>query len=1102
MAKRLTFEEVLRILMRLDFVTKLSSELESDKKEIRIKRLEGSLKGATISAAWHIRNRRILIVVPDLERVEEWQHDVSLFVKDAQVAALAKPQTYVRFQETDVEEHYGWLVEGLTALLSSDCSIGIITPDIFDLKIPPPGEVIRHKLKVSRGDRRDFEEFTQNLLLNGFNRKDFVSQPGELAIRGGLVDVFPLGWNNPARIEFWGDEIESIREFDALSQRSVREFDDIEFIANIFHESTTEYSSCVFDYISPDTVFVMENAEKLELSEDSLKRLEEFRRVRINDFGPADITVKSEPQPKFSGSVKELAKALQEYAYQGSRILLFAEGKIHLERLRELVTGSLEAPPEEVTETSRGMAPPEETLEAIRWLEEAPSGGFLMPDMRIACLTEHQIFERRRARAENRSQKKTEGMTLSELKELRIGDFVVHEDKGVGRFDGFQAVKMGGIKQDCIRIVFAEGDMLYVQTNYIHKVQKYQASEGVEPRLTKLGSAEWQRKKAKTKKRLKDIARDLIRLYAKRKAEEGTAFPADTIWQKEFEASFIYEDTPDQARTTEEVKRDMESDSPMDRLVCGDVGFGKTEIALRAAFKAAQYGKQTAVLVPTTILAQQHYMTFRDRFGKYPVNVEVISRFRTKAQQGEILARLKKGSVDVIIGTHRLLSKDVEFKELGLLIIDEEHRFGVSAKEKIRQLRASIDTLTLTATPIPRTLNFSLMGARDLSVMETPPRNRLPVYTEILEWNNEKIAFAIRREIERGGQVFFVNDRIDDLEKIKSDLEMLMPTFKFGIAHGQMPPAMLEGVMEKFVQRKYDVLIATKIVESGIDIPNANTILINRAQNFGLAELYQLRGRVGRNNIQAYCFLLIPPVSKLNEISLRRLQAIEEFTELGSGFKLAMRDMEIRGAGNLLGAEQSGFIIDIGFELFQKILDESVQELKLEEFADIFGKKEDKLRFKNDDISIELSTDAYFPTDYIKSDTDRFFYYKALYRAENTAELNSIVDEIKDKFGRLPDQARELIFAVRMRIATLDTGFTRIALRNGKLIAEFPPETDESYYQNAFVHVADYIGSLQGAKLTQTRNKLLLEAKLDSREDALDLLWKVKKTIKATVLDE
>lgn len=685
---------------------------------------------------------------------------------------------------------------------------------------------------------------------------------------------------------------------------------------------------------------------------------------------------------------------------------------------------------------------------------------------------------------------------------------------------------MGGVQQECARLVFAGGDKLFVHLNYINRLQKYSAEEGKVPALTKLGTSEWQRKKERTKKRIKDIARDLIQLYAKRKMQPGYAFSEDTLWQKEMEASFMYEDTPDQAKATAEVKFDMESETPMDRLVCGDVGFGKTEVAIRAAFKAVQAGKQVAVLVPTTILAEQHYSSFRDRLDRYAVSVEVLSRFRSTTEQKGIANRVSEGKVDVLIGTHRILSKDVQFRDLGLLVVDEEHRFGVAAKEKLRQMRVSVDTLTLTATPIPRTLNFSLMGARDVSVINTPPRNRLPVITEITTWDDNTLRQALERELRRGGQVFFVNDRIGDLPELAVRLQELVPALRVSVAHGQLSAEELENTMEQFLERKTDVLLATKIIESGIDIPNANTMIINRSDNFGLAELYQLRGRVGRSNAQAYCYLLIPPPHVISRQALRRLQAIEEFTELGSGFQLAMRDLEIRGSGNLLGAEQSGFITDIGFELYQKILDEAVYELKEEEFAELFALRggdtaqqrtngveplsnglaatsqtehqalqtplqtasRRKPLIVNEDLTVDVEGEAMLPKTYIASDVERYEMYKKLFRANTEDDLAAITSELRDRFGALPQEAFGLLDAVRLRVAGLKTGFGHISLKGNTLTCEFPPEDHTRFYNTVFQQMITALSAINEVRLVPKGKKVMVQAHVAGIDGAVALL--------------
>jgi transcription-repair coupling factor (superfamily II helicase) len=1085
------FDKLLNAIKKTQSYKNLKDSL-NNKNETRIKQLAGSLRPLIASALFADLKVPVMFITPDSSRIPDLEHDLKLISGENSVINLAKDEKKIRPGGDASDEHEGKLIEGLSRFLNSPDSILIGNAEILQSEIPAPDNIISSNIIISKNRTVDYREFTQNMMLQGFERKDYVAEHGDIAIRGGIVDIFPLGWNNPLRIEFWGDEIESIREFNALSQRSVTEHKEVTFVGSLF-SGTGGGKTSIKDYLPGETIVFIDYPDEFDKDEFNPDIFKDYKVIYLNGLGKGDINFQAVAQPDFSGHVKDFSAHLQEIAVSASGIFLSAEGDIHLKRFREMLDDSMTLDVNE-SETSPSLLDPDSTLKKIIWIGNSLSSGFKIENSGPVYYTEHQLFKRTRIR-DRKTSTKNARLTLKELKELKIGDYVVHEDKGVGRFDGFQTVAMGGSNQDCMRIIFAGDDLLYVHLNYLNRVSKYSASEGTIPVLSKLGSGEWTRKKAKTKKKLKDIARNLIKLYAKRKMKKGFPFPADDVWQREFEASFMYEDTPDQARTTDEVKRDMESETPMDRLVCGDVGFGKTEIAIRAAFKAIQSGKQAAVLVPTTILAQQHYMSFIDRFNNYPVNVEVISRFRSKKQQNEITDKLKSGGVDILIGTHRLLSKDIEFKNLGLLVIDEEHRFGVSAKEKLRELRAEIDTLTLTATPIPRTLNFSLLGARDLSVIETPPRNRIPVQTEVVEWDSEILIESFERELKRGGQVFFVSDRINDLEKISIDLQMLVPSAKIAVAHGQMPSAKLEKIMERFIEGEYDVLISTKIIESGIDIPNANTMIINRANNFGLAELYQLRGRVGRSNVQAYCYLLLPQNQKLNPTALRRLQAIEEFTELGSGFRLAMRDMEIRGAGNLLGAEQSGFIIDMGFELFHKILDEAVQELKNEEFSDLFDEEQEDRRFVNEDVAIELDKDALFPTDYISKDSERFQYYKKLYSLKNNSELDETISEITDKYGKLPKEARELLFAVKVRIAAIATGFSRIIIKEGKMLCEFPPNEFEEFYSEAFPMIIDYIKEVDGAKLNQGKKKLMLEMQLDNRERAVELLWKIKKTL-------
>ncbi|MFA6569944.1 MAG: DEAD/DEAH box helicase, partial [Bacteroidota bacterium] len=821
---------------KISFSDELSKLLEKDSSSVSVKHLHGSSKAVTIAALWKFRKQNIFIVTDSKQSAETWYNDLQLYISIDELAYLTEQKADLKFEAQNLDYSKLWLIDGLATLQKKDHSIAIATANIFDVNLPVKSKLEKSLRKIKIGEIYNYEDFINNLALNGFDRKDFVLATGDLAVRGGIIDFFPIGCDNPVRIEFFGDEIESIREFNPQSQRSICNYEQFEFIGSVFQNEHSEFFSTIYDYISPDCIFVLDSPETIEAEYENFELPSQYRKININKLGNADITVNSSPQPKFNKSVQKLIKEIAKLVYRGIHVYLCAEGKIHLERLKELFENSLDVLEKGGFDESESIINDKKRLLSyISWLEQTPAQGFILPDLRLAVFTEHEIFERLNVRKPGNQKISSGGITLQELTQLNLGDFVVHADKGIGRFDGFETVVLGETSQDCVRLSYEDGDILYVHLNYIHKLQKYSAQEGVLPKLTKLGSPEWLKKKSRAKKKIKDIARNLIQLYAKRKMSEGISYPADTIWQKEFEASFIYEDTPDQAQTTSEIKSDMEKISPMDRLVCGDVGFGKTEVAIRAAFKAVQAGKQVAVLVPTTILAQQHFMTFTDRLADYPVNIDVISRFRSKKEQKEITDKLENSQIDILIGTHRILSKDVLFRKLGLLIIDEEHRFGVSAKEKLRELSSTVDTLTLTATPIPRTLNFSLMGARDISVIETAPRNRLPILTEIVEWSDDSIKHGIMHEIERHGQVFFVSDTIWELEKIQMNLQMLMPSVRFGIAHGQMTSTELERTMERFIEKKFDVLITTKIIESGLDIPSANTIFINNSQNFGLA---------------------------------------------------------------------------------------------------------------------------------------------------------------------------------------------------------------------------------------------------------------------------
>ncbi|MCS7302256.1 MAG: transcription-repair coupling factor [Bacteroidota bacterium] len=1072
-------EQVLERIRATDWYRTLSTRLRADQ-TTSVKTLHGSLGGFVIAALQPVLNRQ-LVVVTDTAEVERWVHDLRQFDIPAQQCIPG------RRRRTDPEHReLQPALDALSAYWQERSTVLVLSPQSWQLRLPPPDWFSAHAIAIRRGDTLPFEDFCQYLILGGYHRSDYVTEAGEISIRGGIVDVFPLGWQLPLRFEFLGDTIESIREFDPLSQRSIRPVESA-FLFSAYPRDEHHFTTTVEDFIEPSALVVIEHPEEVQRQfneQGTVAHLDRFTRLAINPLGHADITVQSSPQPACRSAVAMLYDTLLELEQAGSLVLLCADSSIHLERLSALLR------------TMAEQRPAEEQLHLDRILlsPRTPDAGFLLVRDGIAVITEHEIFERRRAVTEQQSRTK---LTLRQLQQLRRGDYLVHIDKGICQFDGLETIDIGGHKQECVRLLFADGDVVYLHLNYITKLERYSAVEGQPPALSKLGTREWERKKSRIKQKLKDLARDLIALYAKRKATPGFAFPPDTVWQTEMEASFMYEDTPDQARATQEVKRDMESPTPMDRLICGDVGFGKTEIAIRAAFKAVQAGKQVAVLVPTTILARQHYDTFRERLSRYPVRIELLSRMRTTAEQSAILRDLAEGKVDILIGTHRILSNDVRFRDLGLLIIDEEQRFGVAAKEKLRQMRVNIDTLTLTATPIPRTLNFSLMGARDLSIIETPPRNRLPIETEVLEWDEATLRHAITRELERGGQIFVVSDSIEGIPALQQRLLNLVPTLRIGIAHGQLSPSTLETVVERFLERKYDVLLATKIIENGLDMPNVNTIIIVNAERFGLAELYQLRGRVGRSNRQAYCYLVVQSLRGLNRHALERLRAIEEFTELGSGFQLALRDLELRGAGNIFGAEQSGYINEVGFETYHRILDEAIAELRAEEFAELFPQQE--RAYVNDAVAIELPTDALLPSSYIPLDTERFEWYKRLYRCSSAEELAQIREELHDRYGNLPPEAEQLLFGVHLRILGSRLGAERVRIEGSLMSIELPRSAPAWYYQETFPVLVAAAAEISGARFRQVNSLAVLDVPIASPAEAvaaLERLWSAVQTLR------
>jgi len=1047
-----------------------------------VRGVSGSLDAFLLVTLADETGRPLLVVTRDLEKAVRITDDLKTISGPSAAFHFASAPHRADTPAFEVSRRIED-VECLRAMVSGKVPIVTTHHEALRTMLPSPAVLKGRLLSVRTGDEHTLNLLIERLEESGFTRKNFIESVGDYSVRGGILDLFPYVGENPVRIEFNGDTIESIREFDPLSQRSIRELSAASLIPDLLSEASGFVrESSLFDFLFDGVVVVIcdpepggsdPSREEWWSGEVTQERMGRQARIDISGVaaGGSDIDFGSRPQPAFNGSIRVLRNYLTEEVSGKGRVDFCCEGESELARLRDLLL-DIDASPE-------GTDP---VPDRIHFVGNSPHEGFVVPAERLAVLTEHQVFARRKRIGRRRTATKRK-MSDRELQQLRKHDFVVHADYGIGRFAGLETITVQRIHHDVLRIHYDGGDVLSVNLNYINRVRKYSSSEGHVPKLSRLGTPEWQKLKSRAKGKIKDIARDLMRLYAERRRTEGIAYQPDTPWQRELEASFIFEDTPDQAKATVEVKSDMEAPFPMDRLICGDVGFGKTEVAIRAAFKAVMDGKQVAVLVPTTILALQHHNTFADRLGRYSVVIDVISRLKSKAEQASVLERIRTGKADVVIGTHRLLSRDVSFNNLGLLIVDEEHRFGVAAKEKLRQRKTNVDTLTLTATPIPRTLHFSLMGARDLSIIATPPQNRLPIITEIVQLNDEIVRDALRREIHRGGQVYVVHDRIHDITEFAGRLHRIVPEIRIDYAHGQMPPKDLEQVMLMFLERKLDVLVCTKIIESGLDIPNVNTIIINRADRFGMAELYQLRGRVGRSNVQAFAFLLAPPLASLPAESLKRLLAMQEFTELGSGFNLAMRDLEIRGAGNLLGSEQSGFIAEMGFETYTRILEEAVAELREEEF-DGMGATPVPVRPEN--TLIEADVDALIPISYVNDNDARLEIYRRLYAMTGREEVLEIGEELRDRFGEPPAEVRALLDVLTLRLSASVLGCRKVRITRDLLEIEVHPDPERWNDETA----ATFVGAIRAIEgrlvsLVETADGFLLRVPLPGRGEFL-----------------
>lgn len=959
-------------------------------------------------------------------------------------------------------------------------------------------------IRIKSGDEINVNQLLAQFVDYGFERTDFVYEPGQFALRGGILDIYSFGNEKPYRIELFGNDVDSIRIFDPETQLSERKLLQVTIIPNVETQFDTGEKASLLEFLPENTVVWVQDwdvvKEKLRVQEEDLEiffrvqkdapprkaqeddedRLEkkdvsteDFVQATIIEeqlqnrhivefghtphFGGIEVTFDTREQPAFNRQFEMLIKDLKSWELKKYNIYLFADNPRQLERLHSIFSDlNAEIP----------FTPVPISINA----------GFIDHDLKIICYTDHQIFQRYHKYRVKQAYNKNKALTLRSLRELQPGDYVTHIDHGVGVYSGLQKIEVNGKLQEAVRIIYKDTDILYVNINSLHKIAKYTGKEGTVPKVNKLGSDAWQKLKEKTKAKVKEIAFDLIKLYAQRKAQEGFQHSPDNYMQTELEASFIYEDTPDQSKASADVKKDMQNPSPMDRLVCGDVGFGKTEIAVRAAFKTCCDSKQAAILVPTTILAFQHYKTFKDRLKDFPVTVDYVNRFKSAKEKKDTLQRLQEGKIDIIVGTHALVGKEVKFKDLGLLIIDEEQKFGVGHKEKIKTLKTNVDCLTLTATPIPRTLQFSLMGARDLSIMNTPPPNRQPIQTEVQVFNEDFIRDAIYFETERGGQVFFIHNRVVGLGEMAAHIQGLCPDLSIGIAHGQLEGHILEERILDFIERRYDVLICTNIVESGVDIPNVNTIIVNNAHQFGLSDLHQLRGRVGRSNKKAFCYLLAPPLSTLPNDSRKRLQTLEQHSELGSGFQIAMRDLDIRGAGNLLGGEQSGFMAEIGFEMYQKILDEAIRELKRTSFRDVFKEEIQQQEDYVQDCTIDTDLEILIPDAYVESINERLSLYTRLDNAENEEQLQEFHQEMADRFGPVPPEVEDLFTTVRCRKLGVELGFEKMVLKDEKLRCYFVNNPDSPYFESdIFNKMLQYLQTLTNkARLKQTGRNFLL----------------------------
>lgn len=1082
-------------------VRQISESLAVRENKIQLKGLIGSSLSFVVASLFEKSELPYLLILQDKEEAAYYLNDLEQLVGEEDV--LFYPGSYRRPYQIEETDNASVLLraEVLNRINSRKKPAVIVTyPEALFEKVVTRKELDKNTLKVAVGDQISIDFINEVLFEYEFKRVDFITEPGEFSVRGGILDVFSFSNENPFRIEFFGNEVDSIRTFDVETQLSIEKQKKITIIPNVENKFFQENRESFLNYINEKTVLFIQNTELLFSKLDQLygKAKEIFGSMQstVNHIAPEELFLNQEafikkaldftiaeisprpifktqktfefhilPQPSFNKQFDLLLNNLNDNHFNGYKNFIFCSNEQQTKRFHDIFESLDEANSENIRKQYHTIVFP---------LYQ----GFIDEENQIACYTDHQIFERYHKFSIKNGYSKKQTITLKELNTLSVGDYVTHIDHGIGKFGGLQKIQVEGKTQEAIKLVYADNDIVYVSIHSLHKISKFNGKDGTPPKIYKLGSNAWKVLKQKTKARVKHIAFNLIQLYAKRRLEKGFQFAPDSYLQAELESSFIYEDTPDQVKATQEVKADMENERPMDRLVCGDVGFGKTEVAIRAAFKAVDNGKQVAVLVPTTILAFQHYKTFSERLKDMPVSVGYLNRFRTAKQKTETLKQLAEGKLDIIIGTHQLVNKNVVFKDLGLLIVDEEQKFGVNVKDKLKTIGTNIDTLTLTATPIPRTLQFSLMAARDLSVITTPPPNRYPIETQVVRFGEELIRDAISYEIQRNGQVFFINNRIENIKEIAGMIQRLVPGARIGVGHGQMDGKKLEELMLAFMNGEFDVLVATTIIESGLDVPNANTIFINNANNFGLSDLHQMRGRVGRSNKKAFCYFITPPYSSMTDDARKRIQALEQFSELGSGFNIAMKDLEIRGAGDLLGGEQSGFINEIGFETYQKIMNEAIEELKENEFKDLY--EEDKGTEKEyvKEIQIDSDFELLFPDEYINNVSERLNLYNELSNVKNEEELLAYERKLIDRFGTLPKQAVALLNSIRIKWIATRLGIEKLVLKQGKMVAYFVSDQQSEYYtSNQFHKVLQFVqrnGNLCKMKEKETKNGLRL----------------------------